>query len=85
MAKEIKGYEVQDIPLDLRELISENPLFKVSKALSDYGFLSSDVIMRLESIDSLSKTQAEEEYKKFLSEIEKIFDKYEKDTDEVYL
>lgn len=85
MAKAIKGYEVEGIPEDLRSLIDASPLFKVSKALSDYGFLNSDVIIRLESIDALDKDKAEEEYKKFLSEIEKIFDKYSDDSDEVYL
>lgn len=85
MAKAIKGYEVEGVPEDLRSTIDENPLFKVSKALSDYGFLNSDVIVRLESIDSLDKSRAEEEYNKFLSEIERIFDKHNDDTDEIYL
>lgn len=85
MAKEIKGYEVEGVPEELKGSIDSNPLFKVSKALSDYGFLNSDVIVRLESIDSLDKERAEEEYRNFLSEIERIFDKHSDDTDEIYL
>ena len=85
MAKQIKGYELEGIPEELKKLIDDSPLFKVSKALSDYGFLNSDVILKLESIDSLNKDQAEEEYRTFLLEIEKIFDKQVDESDQIYI
>lgn len=85
MAKAITGYDRLDVPDDLMALIRDNPLFKVSHALSEYGFMDHKVVTRLESIDSLNREEAEVEYKKFLSEVEELFESKDEDTDEFYL
>lgn len=85
MAKEIRGHDSHDIPEELFSRIQENPLFKVSQALSEYGFMDHRVVSRLESIDSLSREDAEAEYKNFLQEVEKLFESRGDDVDEIYL
>lgn len=85
MAKAINGYDSLDVPEDLLSQIQGSPLFKVSQALSEYGFMDHKVVSRLESIDSLNREDAEAEYKRFLEEVEQLFESRNNDVDEIYL